>query len=79
MRKPLVKQHRRSSGVLVLQTCPVRGLICNDTARKLDEAVRPAAEAYRQLVLAESVDKIRKLADAMPVDELDIRTTDEDK
>jgi len=79
MRKPLVRHERRKSGVMLLQSCPVHGLVCSETARRLNEAVDAAIEVYRRQVLAENVNKIRKLADAMPVDELDIRTTDEDK
>lgn len=79
MRKPLVRQERRKSGVMLLQSCPVHGLVCGETPRRLDEAVSAAIEVYRRQVLAENVNKIRKLADAMPVDGLDIRTTDEDK
>ena len=76
MRKPLVRQKKKSP-VVVLQTCPVRGLACTDDARRLNAAVMDAVETYRQLVLAENVNKLREDAAAASAEGLDIRTLED--
>ena len=77
MREPLIRKKGRCP-VTVLQTCPVRGLVCCDDARRLNSAVMDAVDLYRRLVLAEGVNKIREDAAAAPAEGLDIRTIEVD-